>query len=167
MKLPICTVGYILRGEGKDAEVWLGEKAATPKAVKRKIAGKLIGFGGDVMDSDESIKHSFSRELSEESGFQVLPKDVEIAARTLIRDESGDRLTLYWVMARIWSGTAGTSREMVRGAWYPLLSLPENILAADKIILPRIFRGERLAGFFEYDADMNVVRSELEPCSEF
>ncbi len=160
--LPICTVGYLLRTMNGSEEIHLGEKAATDKAVKRKIAGKLIGYGGDFEpDKDLSIKESFARELSEESGFSAMPHMLDVAAKVLVRHEKGDRLTLYYVLARHWSGSAGESREFARSGWFPTKRLPDNVLGADKIILPRILAGLKLEGWVEYDKDMNVVAHEL------
>ena len=168
--LPICTVGYLVRGMRGHEEILLGEKAATPKAVKRKIAGKLIGYGGDFEPGlDHSFATSFKRELLEESssshekddGLVVELKDIEILAKILIRDESGDRLTLYYIFVREWAGEAHGSREILNPRWYPARPLPYNILGADKLILPKLVNGQKLMGWVEYDADMNVVGHDL------
>ncbi len=162
--LPICTVGYLLRERKGRKEVYLSTKAATPKAVKRKIAGKLLGFGGDFEpDKDSSVVESFARELGEESDFKADPKDMRFVARILIRDENGPRLVLDYVLVSAWSGEAGNNREFTDSGWYPTDPLPDNILGADKLILPRVFRGELLEGYVEYDANMAVVSSELAP----
>lgn len=163
-QLPICTVGYLLRSVDGREEIHLGEKAATEKAVKRKIAGKLLGYGGDFEpDKDLTLEGSFARELGEESEFRVDPKTLEVAAKILIRDEKGDRLTLIYVLARHWTGQAGENREFANAGWYSTNPLPENILGADKLILPRILAGQKLEGFVEYDKDMNVVAHNLVP----
>jgi len=160
--LPICTVGYLLRMTEDRQEIYLGEQAATEKAIKRKIAGKLLGYGGDFEpDRDLTLEGSFARELGEESEFNVDPKTLDVAAKVLIRDEKGDRLTLYYILARHWTGQAGENREFTKTAWYQTDPLPENILGADKLILPRLLGGEKLEGFVKYDEDMNVVSHEL------
>ena len=163
-KLPICTVGYLVRGTPGQEEIFLGEKAPTPKAVKRKIAGKLIGYGGDFEpDHDASIAESFKRELAEESGFTVETTDVEVMAEILIRDETGDRLMLYYVLVKKWRGEANDNREILNPRWYPTRPLPDNILGADKLILPIIIDGKRLSGWVRYDKDMNITDYKLEP----
>jgi len=163
-ELPVCTVGYLVRGQGENLEVFLGTKAATPKAIKRKIAGKLIGFGGDFEpEKDRSIKESFARELKEEKGYDVKPHDMTIVARVLIVDEGGPRLILYYLLVWEWEGVPVDNGEIIGGDWYGINPLPENILEADKLILPRVLRGTNLQGFVEYDADMKVVRHELTP----
>ncbi|HEU0080568.1 MAG TPA: hypothetical protein VFQ72_00885 [Candidatus Paceibacterota bacterium] len=160
--LPICTVGYLLRQMDGRKEIHLGLKAATEKAVRRKIAGKLLGYGGDFEPHvDLTIKESFLRELRAESGFDADPRDVETMAKVLILDETGPRLWLYWLLARRWTGRATANREFDSYGWYPTDPLPENILGADKLVLPRILKGEKLEGSVEYDRDMNVVSSEF------
>jgi hypothetical protein len=169
--LPICTVGYLIRGMRDYEEILLGEKATTPKAVKRKIAGKLIGYGGDFEPgTDASIRESFKRELTEESsnpgksdGLVVEVRNIEVLAKILIRDDAGDRLTLYYIFVREWMGEAHASREIFNPRWYHARSLPWNILGADKLILPKLVNGQKLTGWVKYDTDMNVVGHDLQP----
>ena len=62
LSIPISTVIYFLRGDKGREDIWLGEKAASPKAIKRKIAGKLISYGGDFeADKDPTVAHCASR----------------------------------------------------------------------------------------------------------
>ncbi|MDE1874974.1 MAG: NUDIX domain-containing protein [Patescibacteria group bacterium] len=164
-ELPLSTVGYLIRGPRGREEIFLGTKAPTPKAIKRKIAGKLIGYGGDFDPGiDRSIAGCFARELAEESGFRIDPADAEVKACILIKDENGPRLTLCYIFVRKWTGDeAGESREMHSARWYPTDPLPDDILAADKIVLPRLLKGEKIAGWIEYDAHMNVIAYDISP----
>jgi hypothetical protein len=167
-KLPICTVGYLVRGMPGQEEILLGEKAATPKAVRRKIAGKLIGYGGDFEPSqDTSIRASFKRELAEESDIVVEISNLEVLAEILIKDETGDRLMLYYLFVREWQGEAQDKREITKPRWYPTRPLPNNILGADKLILPRLIHGQKLSGWVRYDKDMNVVDHDLKTVDSF
>jgi hypothetical protein len=160
--LPICTVGYLVRGERGREEIWLGTKAPTPKAIKRKIAGKLIGYGGDFEeDKDLSVRDSFKRELAEESGFRANTNDIEVLAQILIKDENGPRLILNFLFVRAWTGHPGVNGEIIDPRWYPARPLPETVLEADKLILPPLFDGKKLTGWVEYDKDMNIVGHEL------
>ena len=160
--LPISTVIYLLRGEKDSEETCLGKKAPSPKAIKRKIAGKLIGYGGDFeTEKDASPAHCAARELGEESDFKADQKDMEPVARIIIKDENGPRLTLYYYLLHKWTGSAGTSDEVLDSKWYPTKSLPDNMLGSDKLILPRVLNGERLTGFVTYDVEMNVINHEL------
>lgn len=162
-QLPICTVGYLIRGSQGQEEIFLGEKAPTPKAIKRKIAGKLIGYGGDFeSNKDTSIRGSFKRELKEESSIIVEVKDLEVLAKVLVRDESGDRLMLYYIFVKTWQGEATDHREIVNPRWYTARPLPWNILEADKLILPHLINKKKISGWVEYDRDMNVIRHNLE-----
>ena len=160
-KLPICTVGYPVSETGINQEVLFGLKAATPKAVKRKINGFWLGFGGDVEPGDETLKKSFSRELFDETGFQVTPESVEIVAKILIRDEKGDRLWLYYALCKCAREIPIPNREFEEFHWFSKNTLPDKILGADTLILPRIFAGEKLEGYVRYNTDMNVVGYEL------
>jgi 8-oxo-dGTP pyrophosphatase MutT (NUDIX family) len=157
-KLPICTVGYPLHGD----RVLLGKKAPTEKAVKRKINGYWLGFGGDFETEDVTLKKSFARELFDETGFSITPEEVGIFAKILIKDEKGDRLMLYYAIAHCEQGLPKQNREFDEFSWFPKKSLPEKILGADRLILHRIFAGEKLEGWVQYDKDMNVVNHHLE-----
>ena len=159
--LPVCTVGYLVRGERGHEEIFLGEKAPTPKALKRGIAGKLIGYGGDYEPTDTSLEQSFQRELSEESGFKAEISDIETCAKVLIKDEKGPRLTLCYILVRKWTGEAKLNDEIMNPKWYSAHPLPDNVLNADKLILPRILSGEKLEGYVEYDRNLNVVSYNL------
>lgn len=162
-KLPTCTVGYLIRGTHDQREILLGEKAATPKAVKRKIAGKLIGYGGDFEPgTDASIRESFKRELREESGVTADARSLEVLAKVLIRDETGDRLMLYYIFVKEWRGEVSDNREIMNPRWYPVRPLPWNILGADKLILPRLMNGQKLTGWVRYDKEMVVVDHDLQ-----
>ncbi len=156
-KLPICTVGYPLDGN----DVLLGKKASTEKAVKRKINGFWLGFGGDFEPEDETLRKSFARELFDETALQVKPDDVVVVAKVLIKDEKGDRLWLYYTLCKCARKIPTPNREFDEFRWFPRDALPEKILGADILILPKIFTGEKLEGYIQYNADMNVVDYKL------
>jgi len=63
-----------------------------------------MSYGGDIEDSDPSVKAGTKREITEESGFVVEEQDMEVMAEILVIDEKGPRLILYYVLARTWRG---------------------------------------------------------------
>ncbi len=161
--LPISTAVLLVRGEAGKEEIFLGEKASSLKAIQRRIAGKLLPYGGDFEpDKDASIAHGATRELGEESDYRAKAEDLVLVARIQINDENGPRLVLYIYILRTWTGEAGISNEILSPAWYPTRPLPENVLELDKIILPRIFKGEKLVGSATYDANMHIVNYRLD-----
>lgn len=159
--LPRSTICYFLRGPKGDEEIFLGEKVATPKAVRRRIAGRLMSYGGDVEQSDTSIKASLIRELGEESGFSVNEKDLEITAEILIRDENGPRLILYYLFTRTWTGSPTHFKDILDPRWFSTQPLPENILDADKLVLPILLGGKKIKGSLTYDENMRVVATDF------
>ncbi|HEU5114767.1 MAG TPA: NUDIX domain-containing protein [Candidatus Paceibacterota bacterium] len=167
-QLPISTVVYLLRDGSGSTEVFLGRKAPKPKAVKRGIAYLRIGYGGDLeAGKDLSPAHCASRELGEESDFTGRPEDMKAVAQIKIIDEAGPRLMLHYFLLRKWSGEPGESDEILDGKWYPLGSLPDDIIPSDTHILPRVLQGEKLIGWMEYatdpDGKLRLVRFELSP----
>jgi len=159
--LPISTVGYFIRHRDDIDEIFLGIKAATPKAIKRKIAGKLLGYGGDLEPTDKSIKHCFKRELGEESNFSIDLDYIEVVGKITIIDENGPRLTLYYLFLRKWTGNPKVNNEILDPRWYPSNPLPENILDSARLILPLAFKGKKITGWVKYDNDMNATAHEL------
>lgn len=164
MNFQISTVGYWIRGKRGSEEIFLGTKASSPKAIKRKIAGKLLSYGGDFEpDKDKTPLDCFLRELKEESGFVALPENTHEMARIRIFDENGFRLVLYYYLSRDWTGEAKQNTDIIDPRWYPTHPLPENTLEADKMILPLIIDELKVAGMVTYDKDMRVTSSKITP----
>ncbi len=161
--LPKSTIVYFIRGAKGKEEIFLGEKFASPKAIKRKIAGKLMSYGGDMEETDATVTAGLKRELEEESGFIVSEEDLEVMAKIYVLDENGPRLILYYLFARKWSGEPTQETDIINPQWHTTNPLPENILEADKLILPLLFSGMKLEGHVTYDADMNIVKYSFTP----
>lgn len=133
---------------------FLGQKPL----VQRRSNGKLIGYGGDFeIALDPSVADCAVRELGEESGFKANSEDMEVVACIQINDEKGPRLRLYYYFLRTWTGSAGISNEILNPQWYRTRPLPDGMLGADYLILPRVLAGEKLVGQVTYDSDMKVV----------
>jgi hypothetical protein len=162
MNIPISTVGYWIRGGRGQEEIFLGTKAPSEKAIKRKIAGKLLSYGGDFEpEKDKTPLDCFCRELTEESGFVADSTTTVPMARIRVYDENGFRLVLYYFLSRNWSGEAKKNTDIINPGWYPAHPLPDNILAADKFVLPLILDGMKISGMVRYDKDMNVIDKKL------
>ncbi len=158
------TVGYAIRGSRGKEELLLGLKQATEKSIKLGIAGKLIGYGGTVEPFDNSIEESFIREFKEETdnlNLTIDVKDVERMAHIEIRNKIKPSLMLEYILLRNYSGTPSNDGELLKAEWYPARPLPENVLNADKLILPRIINGEKLEGWILYDKDMKVIEHQI------
>lgn len=163
MNLPKSTICYFVRGEPGNEEIFLGRKVASPKAIKRKIAGKLMSYGGDIEDRDPSIKAGTRRELLEESKFTVEESDMEVMAEILVIDEEGPRLTLYYVLTRTWRGEPGHYQDILDPTWYQARPLPDDVLEADKKVLPLILDGMKIRGHVRYDANMHLIDFKFNP----
>jgi len=165
--ISICTAGWPIRGKRDHEEILLGTKAATPKAVKRGIAGKLMPYGGDMEPEDNgSPVAGFTRELFQESGdnesrLSVDPKDVEVVAKIEIRNLEKPSLILYLLFAWNCKGNAKSTREIINPRYYPTRPLPENLLESDKLVLPRLLAGEKLEGWILYSGDMKLLEHHL------
>lgn len=159
------TVIYLVRGMPGHEEIFLGRKFASKKAIKRGIAGKLIGYGGDFDPTlDSSLTYCATRELSEESDFRARPEDMEQVAKIQINGEEGagrPQILLYYYLLRKWTGLAGTSNEVIDPQWYKASPLPSDMLGSDYIVLPRVLAGKKLAGRVTYGMDMRVVSHNL------
>lgn len=165
-KLPQSAICYFVRTKHGKTEIMLGEKVASPKAIKRKIAGKLMSWGGDIEPTDSSVVAGLCRELKEETGFVVKPSSIRLMARIYIIDENGPRLFLHYGLACARRKKPAHERDIQNPRWYKTDPLPENILEADKIVLPIILGGTCIEGSITYNAEMkvthvNIVRTEM------
>lgn len=156
-KLPRSAICYFVRNKQGKVEIMLGEKVTSPKATKRKIAGKLMSWGGDIESTDSSVVSGLCRELKEETGFVVKPSSIRLMARITVIDENGPRLVLYYGLARARRKKPAHECDIKNPRWFPAEPLPENILDADKIVLPIILDNIRIQGSITYNAEMKVV----------
>lgn len=108
-------------------------------------AGKINGPGGKP-EAGESPLQCVLRETEEEVG--VRPREIRLAAVLRFIDIRDDDWLGYVYVA---AGCLGVPRETAEAtpAWYPLDRLPfDEMWEDDRLWLPRILAGERLAGEF-------------------
>lgn len=166
MNLPKSAICYFVRGEPGNEEIFLGRKVDSPKSIKRKIAGKLMSYGGDIEEKDASIKAGTRRELLEESKFIVEEQDMEVMAEILVIDENGPRLTLYYVVAKVWRGEPGHHEDILNPTWYQARPIPHGVPEADEKILPLILDGIKIRGHVLYDENLHLLDFKLNPVED-
>jgi 8-oxo-dGTP diphosphatase len=120
--------------------------------------GKWNGFGGKLQDG-EDIKAAMVRELQEEAGVNVLPKNL-IEAGTLnfrFKDNSDWDNFCYVFTANEWTGEPSESEEM-RPKWYATNALPfDNMWIDDPYWLPLVLAGKTIHAEFLFDAEGKVL----------
>lgn len=139
----------------KDGKVLLGRKT------KKIGVGKYNGFGGK-QHGDETIEHTAARELYEETGLglKVDNKDLELCA--IVDFDNGDfvHFKVYFYIANNFTGEFKDTDEMIDIDWFDVKNMPyDNMLAADKIFVEKIFNGEKFSAKIKYNKDMSEVLS--------
>lgn len=111
-------------------------------------AERWNGYGGKI-EEGESARETAARELSEESGLDVLPKDLEKIAIVNFYNTKDDgsvgiiRVHMYTVSA--WEGEAQVVDEMTNPTWFNIDKLPfDEMMPADKIWLPVALSGKKI-----------------------
>lgn len=168
-EMPTYTVGYAIRGSKGNEEVLLGVKTSNKKSRKMGTAGKLIGYGGELEDYDESAKTGFIREFLEETGRPntvINPRNVREAASVEIRREDGKTFLLKVFLLFRYRGRPLDTREIKGARWYPARNLPNNVMPSDQIFFRRILDDNRLiTGWLLYARGKRMVLKDfgLEP----
>jgi 8-oxo-dGTP diphosphatase len=108
-------------------------------------AGKINGPGGKL-DWHETPRACAERETEEEVG--VRPLDSRLGAVLRFLDQDGSDWLGYVFVARARAGEPRNTAE-AEPAWYPLDAIPfGEMWEDDRIWLPGVLAGERLAGDF-------------------
>lgn len=163
----IGTVVYVRRCGPAGEEVALARMADSPKKIERKLAGKRNGYGGGMKPSDLSIEHCAAREAREESGLVIRIEKLEKVAIILFHNTWGDYQCHFYTYDDDKAEPRATS-EMLDPRWYRTNALPfEEMMDADKLILPRIFaedlvKRRLLCGEIWHSDDMIVVDDSIE-----
>jgi ADP-ribose pyrophosphatase YjhB (NUDIX family) len=149
----VLTLGYLL----KDDAICLAMK-------KRGFGeGNWNGYGGKV-EEGESIESAAVREIKEESGVDVLERDLHKVALVDFFFKDGKHLLVHTFFVRAWNGEPLETEEMAP-RWYTFDAIPYDLMWADDIHwLPRALRGEKLRGkvWFEEDG-VNIDTMEWSP----
>lgn len=110
--------------------------------------GHVNGYGGGIEEPD--ILQAVVREMREECGVRVLPKDIEKAAVIdfhNFKDGEWRKVRVYIGIARHWTGTPCAADGMGPPELFFYNALPlERMLPSDRLWVPRILRGELLEG---------------------
>lgn len=146
----------------------LNDKGEVLLAMKKRGfgAGKWNGVGGKVMEGEDIVAATI-REIREEIGVAVAPKDVELVG-TLDFDfsDNHDWAQMSSVfLVRAWEGEPAESEEM-RPRWYPLNALPfDDMWIDDPHWLPLILAGKKIKGRFLFEDEgrsmLNFAVSEI------
>lgn len=118
-------------------------------------AGKINGPGGKV-DPGETPLASALRETFEE--LCIRPLDAELRGELHFQFRDGYSLHCAVFLARDFTGEARETDEAVP-LWMPLDAIPyDEMWADDRYWLPLLIRGERFAGYFEFDGEELLQR---------
>ena len=123
-------------------------------------AGKVVGPGGKVEENEE-IKVSAVREMKEELGVTIRPKDLERIAKLNFSFPAKPEwdLIVYVYVADRWQGEPNGGRE-VDPFWASVDQIPyDRMWADDAEWLPQALAGKRVIGTFVYNDDNETLAS--------
>ena len=100
------------------------------------------GLAGGKIDGTESATQALVRELLEELGITVAPKDVEFAHVMHFMGEDAPCVAFFYTI-RTWQGDINNLEKNKHDhlSWFPLDKLPEKIIPRHKKALELIAKG--------------------------
>lgn len=93
------------------------------------------------VDAGETVTHAAIREAGEEVGVTLTPQDVEVVH--VMNRKSEDERIDFFLVVRQWRGEV-TNKEPHKCddlSWFPLASLPDNIIPYVRLALERYQNG--------------------------
>lgn len=118
-------------------------------------AGKINGPGGKI-DPGETPLASAVRETYEELG--IRPLDAELRGELHFQFRDGYSLHCAVFLARQFEGEARETDEAIP-LWTSLDAIPyDDMWADDRYWLPLLLRGDKFAGYFEFDGEKLLDR---------
>ncbi len=129
--------------------------------------GNWNGYGGKI-EEGELIQNAAVREVKEESGVTISPRDLDEVARVEFFFEDGKHLLVHTYFVHTWQGEPMETEEMTP-QWFQYDAIPYDLMWADDIHwLPRAFAGEKLLGKVYFKADgANIKDMEWTPVVNF
>jgi mutator protein MutT len=121
--------------------------------------GNWNGSGGKVQPG-ETVEQTAIREVQEEIGVQIDPKNLEKVGEIHYSkpDDSTWGMFVHIFIARSWTGEPTESEEM-KPAWFKPNEIPfENTWADMPHWLPRILNGYKIKAEFVYENDGKKVK---------
>ena len=123
------------------------------------------GYGGGP-EPNETLPFSAVRELKEESGVIVNPRQLEKVAEMTFHNTKSDgskfSCLVHVYFARSWKNEARESEEMITPRWFPFHQLPTNeMMPADAVWVPIILSGKRIVGEAWYGPKQKELLSEV------
>ncbi|MEJ7629508.1 MAG: NUDIX domain-containing protein [Nocardioidaceae bacterium] len=155
MLSPLMCLCFLVRDGGDGSTyVLLGKK-------KRGLgAGNVVGLGGKV-EPNEDARAAAVREVAEESGVVVDPRDLEERAFIDFRfptKPSWDQQAAVFV-ARRWQGDPVETDE-ITPTWYDVDAIPIDAMWSDaRHWLPQVLAGRRLSADFTFQNDLRTLAS--------
>ncbi|WP_159887388.1 NUDIX hydrolase [Paenibacillus puerhi] len=113
--------------------------------------GKLSLVAGKL-DGGEEVKQAAVREAYEESGLRVRAEDLEVV-RVVHRNSDSGEWVDFFLSVRTWEGEP-SNREPDKCSemgWFPVDSLPSDMIGYVKQSIEKIMRGEGIYDSFGFD----------------
>ncbi len=121
--------------------------------------GKWNGAGGKL-GPDETAEQAAIREVKEEIGVDVDPKDLEKAGEVLYHNPDPNwGMYVHIYIVRKWKGEPAESEEM-KPQWYEASEVPAlNAWADFKYTFPQTISGKKFKADFAYKADGETIEN--------
>ncbi|HEX8227217.1 MAG TPA: 8-oxo-dGTP diphosphatase [Candidatus Saccharimonadales bacterium] len=149
-----CSLLFLLRGDGADAEILLAMK-------KRGFgSGRWNGVGGKL-EPEETMEQATVRECREEIG--VTPRGLDkVALHLFVFPDGTPDMEVHAFISRDWTGEPAETDEMAP-SWFNLADMPYADMWDDDIIwLPAVLAGQKLRTRFVFDDNEHMIRAELD-----
>ena len=118
--------------------------------------GFLNGYGGKKKQKDKTIEDTAVREMKEESGVAVMPKDLEKVAIIDFFEGAAHIFECHVFFCRDWKGEFTETEEMSKAEPYDIHNPPyARMWDADRIWLPLVCSGKKIRGKSYYNQGMN------------